>query len=187
MTAEEIKELVSVEQVLSKIYGLETKKRMPCPVHNGTHDNFSIQEKFYHCFSCGASGDIFKLVQELSNVNFVDSKKILCEYFELPLGNFIKNRKKNRYEIFLQLEQERKKQEERKSLKKIRRYQEDRICQTLRTIRTPNGNSFLEKHLEGLLRQFEKKAQFYIAHDIHAHLIAILKRYKVEYKIPIYP
>ncbi len=37
-----------------------------CPFHNDKNPSFSVSEEkgLYNCFSCGASGDIFKFIQE---------------------------------------------------------------------------------------------------------------------------
>ena len=38
-----------------------------CPFHHEKTASFSINEsgQFYHCFGCGASGDVIKLVSEM--------------------------------------------------------------------------------------------------------------------------
>lgn len=174
MTAKEIKSFVSIKQVLSSMYGLEVRKRIPCPIHEGTNNNFSISADFFKCFSCGASGDIFKLVQVISNVDFIRAKNLICEYFNL--APTYRNNPEN--EVYkMRLNHIKQKQEASQILKKVRDYQQARICQVLRTMRTSEGNSFLEKHLEGLLTKFDQRAEFFIMHDIHAHLISLLHRH----------
>ena len=174
MTACEIKNNIPLEQVLSSIYGLEVKSRMPCPIHKGTDNNFSIKNDCYTCFSCGASGDIFNLVQELSNTDFVGAKSLICEGFNLTPTHRTKE-EKEAYRA--KLERLKKEQESKRILRKLRRYQHDRICQTLRSLRTEEGNSFSERHLEGLLSQFDKKPDFFIEHDVTAQLKTLLYRY----------
>lgn len=43
-----------------------------CPFHNDTNPSlsFNIKDNYYHCFSCGASGDNIKLVREILHCNF---------------------------------------------------------------------------------------------------------------------
>lgn len=176
MTSAEIKNLVSVEQVLSSMYGFEVKKRMPCPIHNGIKNNFSVTRDFFKCFSCGVGGDIFSLVQALSNIDFMGARNLICDYFNLTQ---IYNKKVHKIQK-VHLEHLQQEQETKLILKKLRRYQQVRICQVLRAIRTAEGNSYLEKHLEGLLNRFDERTEFFITHDIHAHLTSILNRYKMR-------
>ncbi len=161
MQVENVKKQVSVADVLA-MYGFEVKKRIPCPIHGGVKNNFAVGDDYFKCFSCGEGGDIFKLVQALSNVNFMEAKELICQYFNLVSSSGEKTQPV--------------KQEHRKkhSLKKVRDYQERRICHTLRNIRISGGNDFLEQHLEGLLDRFRQHSEFYVRHDIHAHLQAIL-------------
>lgn len=52
-----------------------------CPFHHEKTASFSINEsgQFYHCFGCGASGDIIKLVSEMESLDFIDTVKLLAE------------------------------------------------------------------------------------------------------------
>ena len=58
-----------------------------CPFHHEKTASFHVDEnrQFYHCFGCGASGNVIKLVQELENVDFGDAVKLLAERANLPL------------------------------------------------------------------------------------------------------
>lgn len=50
-----------------------------CPFHTEKTPSFTVDEakQFYHCFGCGAHGDVVSFVQEYFNVDFVDAAKIL--------------------------------------------------------------------------------------------------------------
>ncbi len=52
-----------------------------CPFHHEKTASFSINEsgQFYHCFGCGASGDVIKLVSEMESLDFIDTVKLLAE------------------------------------------------------------------------------------------------------------
>lgn len=52
-----------------------------CPFHHEKTASFSINEsgQFYHCFGCGASGDVIKLVSEMEALDFIDTVKLLAE------------------------------------------------------------------------------------------------------------
>lgn len=68
---ETVKERLTVPQILSRYgYPINNKRRIPCPIHNGSDNNFAYTDQFYKCFVCGASGDVVKLVQELHGINF---------------------------------------------------------------------------------------------------------------------
>lgn len=58
-----------------------------CPFHHEKTPSFAVNEadQFYHCFGCGESGDVIKLVQELENIDFMDSVKMLAERVKLPV------------------------------------------------------------------------------------------------------
>ena len=44
-----------------------------CPFHAEKSGSFNVREetKRYRCFGCGASGDVFKFVQEIEHLDFV--------------------------------------------------------------------------------------------------------------------
>jgi len=46
-------------------------RRMACPLHGGDNPtSFSFTGDAWHCFACGAGGDVFALVQALSGCDF---------------------------------------------------------------------------------------------------------------------
>lgn len=168
LTADEIKRLVSVEQVLS-VYGIEyTGRRIPCPIHSGTDKNFSVQGDMWHCFVCNATGDIFALVQHLSNYDFKQAKDFICDRFGLKGDRPNKEYKKK----LVRIDEERA---YKSNLKFLRNYQQSRIRETMLALK----GTFAEQHLKALLACFEMKKDFFLAHDIHAHLLALLQRYGV--------
>ena len=58
-----------------------------CPFHHEKTPSFALNEsdQYYHCFGCGESGDVVKLVQNMENVEFMDAVKILAERANLPM------------------------------------------------------------------------------------------------------
>ncbi|HEX8101949.1 MAG TPA: DNA primase, partial [Solirubrobacteraceae bacterium] len=52
-----------------------------CPFHEERSPSFGIDpvEKLYHCFGCGAGGDVFKFVMETEGVDFPTSLELLAE------------------------------------------------------------------------------------------------------------
>ncbi len=51
-----------------------------CPFHNEKTPSFSVnaQKQFYHCFGCGAGGNVISFVQQYKNVGFVEAVGILA-------------------------------------------------------------------------------------------------------------
>ena len=56
-----------------------------CPFHNEKTASFTVDEgkQFYHCFGCGANGDVIKFIQEFSGVDFVQACKDLGAQVQL--------------------------------------------------------------------------------------------------------
>ncbi|MCY4606305.1 MAG: DNA primase [Gemmatimonadetes bacterium] len=52
-----------------------------CPFHEEKTPSFSVNpdRQFYHCFGCGAGGDVFKFIQEIDRVTFIEAIKFLAE------------------------------------------------------------------------------------------------------------
>jgi len=61
-----------------------------CPFHQEKTPSFYVYEntQSYHCFGCGANGDIFSFVQAYENLDFVDSVKHVAERFSITLPHF---------------------------------------------------------------------------------------------------
>ena len=82
-----------------------------CPFHFEKTPSFAINEveQYYHCFGCGASGDVINFVMKHESLDFYDACKRLAEYagMELPEfhsdENLVKNKKKREriYEALL--------------------------------------------------------------------------------------
>ncbi len=56
--------------------------RARCPFHNGNNDSsFSVSsdKQFYHCFNCGASGNVLTFLMEYDGIEFVDAIETLAE------------------------------------------------------------------------------------------------------------
>lgn len=84
--AEIVKGAVTVEDVL-RLLSIRTspRKRIPCPIHQGEHNNFAYNDNYFVCFSCGAKGDIFTLLKELKGMDFAQALRYLNEQFRLDL------------------------------------------------------------------------------------------------------
>lgn len=58
-----------------------------CPFHAEKTPSFSVNRDrgFFHCFSCGAGGDVFKFVELQEKVGFADAVRQLAQKFGIPV------------------------------------------------------------------------------------------------------
>ncbi len=58
-----------------------------CPFHNEKTPSFYVSPslKMFHCFGCGASGDVIKFVQEYEKLSFTDAVKLLGQYANIEV------------------------------------------------------------------------------------------------------
>jgi DNA primase len=58
-----------------------------CPFHQEKTPSFSVHatRQFFHCFGCGASGDVFSFVQKLENITFPEAIRLVAEKLKIPL------------------------------------------------------------------------------------------------------
>ena len=58
-----------------------------CPFHNEKTASFSVHatRQFYHCFGCGASGDVFSFVQKIENITFPDAVREVAQKLGIAL------------------------------------------------------------------------------------------------------
>lgn len=61
-----------------------------CPFHYEKTPSFAVNEyeQFYHCFGCGASGDVIGFVKKYENMDFFDACKLLAENAGMELPEF---------------------------------------------------------------------------------------------------
>jgi DNA primase len=58
-----------------------------CPFHQEKTPSFSVHatRQFYHCFGCGASGDVFSFVQKIENITFPEAVRAVAQKVGIPL------------------------------------------------------------------------------------------------------
>lgn len=85
---EELKYKCDIVEVISQYVPLQKKGGRYfgcCPFHNEKTPSFCVNNGWYHCFGCGASGDVVKFVMEIESVSFYDAVKILADKVGLQL------------------------------------------------------------------------------------------------------
>ncbi|MGA9474172.1 MAG: CHC2 zinc finger domain-containing protein, partial [Terriglobales bacterium] len=58
-----------------------------CPFHGEKTPSFSVHatRQFYHCFGCGASGDVFSFVQKAENISFPEAVRLIAQKLGVPM------------------------------------------------------------------------------------------------------
>lgn len=85
---EELKYKCDIVEIISQYVPLQKKGGRYfgcCPFHNEKTPSFCVNNGWYHCFGCGASGDVVKFVMEMESVSFYDAVKILADKVGLQL------------------------------------------------------------------------------------------------------
>lgn len=80
---DELRAKVSIADVVGEKVKLVRKGREYtglCPFHNEKTPSFTVNEAkgFYHCFGCGAHGDILKFEMEANNLPFMEALEKLA-------------------------------------------------------------------------------------------------------------
>jgi len=90
---EEIKDRIDIVQLISQYLPLKRAGRnfkALCPFHTEKTPSFTVspEKQFFHCFGCGASGDIFQFLMRMENVTFPEALERLAEQagVEIPGG-----------------------------------------------------------------------------------------------------
>ncbi len=83
--AADIVEVVSLRTSLRRVSGARFVGR--CPFHEERTPSFSVDPvaKLYHCFGCGAGGDVIRFVRESENLDFVGAIEWLADRFRITL------------------------------------------------------------------------------------------------------
>lgn len=107
---DELRNRVSISELIGEKVKLTKRGREYlglCPFHQEKTPSFTINESkgFYHCFGCGAHGDIVKFLMDLEGLPFIEAVRKLASRCGLELPNFSKEsqeanlRRKSLYEI----------------------------------------------------------------------------------------
>src|SRR5206468_31980 len=58
-----------------------------CPFHSEKTPSFNVHasKQFYHCFGCGASGDVFSFVQKVENITFPEAVRAVAQKLGIAL------------------------------------------------------------------------------------------------------
>lgn len=87
---EQVRQASSIVEIAGQYTALKHRGRKwvgLCPFHSEKGPSFTVDEEkqLYHCFGCGAGGDIFSLVMEKENLNFPEALRYLAEKYRVPI------------------------------------------------------------------------------------------------------
>jgi DNA primase len=92
---EKLKSSVDIVELVGRYVNLQKSGsyyRGLCPFHNDTDPSFYVSpgKGFFHCFGCGASGDIISFYQKIEDLSFTDAVVQLADMFNVnvPIDAF---------------------------------------------------------------------------------------------------
>lgn len=118
MTTDEIKQSVSMREAVEK-YGLHPNRAgfISCPFHQGDRTpSMKIYKRNYHCYACGANGDVFSFVMGIEHCDFKTSFSILGGTYERSNTDFSNKIRQEKFRR--QREEEIKKEQFQEQFKK---------------------------------------------------------------------
>ena len=79
-----VKAAVTVRQA-AEHYGLQVSRNgmTCCPFHDDRHPSMKLNEEYFYCFGCGATGDVIDLVARLFNLSSYEAAQKLASDFGL--------------------------------------------------------------------------------------------------------
>jgi len=87
---DQIRHSANIAEIASQYTKLQQRGRRHvglCPFHSEKTPSFYLDDdkQLYHCFGCGAGGDIFTLVMEKENLSFPETVRFLAEKYNIEL------------------------------------------------------------------------------------------------------
>ena len=65
----------------AKQYGLQVSRNgmCSCPFHEDRHPSMKLNERYFYCFGCGATGDVIDLVARLFDLSSYEAAQKLAQ------------------------------------------------------------------------------------------------------------
>ncbi|MBQ1659228.1 MAG: DNA primase [Clostridia bacterium] len=81
---QELKHRSDIVDVVSSYVSLKKSGRTLmglCPFHNEKSPSFSVSAEngYFHCFGCGAGGDVITFIKRIENLDYIDAVKFLAQ------------------------------------------------------------------------------------------------------------
>jgi len=170
---EEIKSR-KLSEVIGKFTHLKNdgsgRKKCCCPFHHEKTPSFHIDDKtgLYHCFGCGAGGDVFTFIENIKQCSFQQAIEYICDIFCIDKSKYKKNTKEliqqeNEYKI---------------------------LCNTMETVACYYQKCLHEdkealnyvKIIRDINNETEREFLFGLANDNLKDLLGYCEKYKVDEK-----
>ncbi len=106
---QQIKDRLNIVDVVGAYVELQKAGRhlkARCPFHSEKTPSFNLSPErgMYHCYGCGAGGDIFTFIEKIEGVDFKEALKILAEKANVQLTPVSPEKKNERDRLFAVLE-----------------------------------------------------------------------------------
>lgn len=93
---ENLKENSDIVSTISRYVPLKKKGKTwwgTCPFHFEKTPSFAVNEmeQYYHCFGCGASGNVINFVQKYESLEFMEAVEVLAKNANMQMPIFNKN------------------------------------------------------------------------------------------------
>ena len=87
---DQIRQTANILEIAAQYTQLKQRGRRHvglCPFHSEKTPSFYLDDdkQLYHCFGCGAGGDIFTLVMEKENLSFPEAVRFLAEKYNIEM------------------------------------------------------------------------------------------------------
>lgn len=87
---DQIRQVANIVEIVSLYTTLRKRGRKHvglCPFHAEKDPSFTVddEKQLYHCFGCGAGGDVFTLVMEKESLSFPEAQKFLADKYNIKL------------------------------------------------------------------------------------------------------
>ena len=87
---DQIKQAANIIEIASQYTNITKRGKNHiglCPFHSEKTPSFTldIERQLYHCFGCGAGGDIFTLVMEKENLTFPETLRLLADKYNISM------------------------------------------------------------------------------------------------------
>ncbi|WP_027407834.1 DNA primase [Anoxybacteroides tepidamans] len=100
-TIEEIRRSIDIVDVISDYVQLKKQGRNYfglCPFHGEKTPSFSVspEKQIFHCFGCGAGGNVFSFLMDIEGLSFVDAAERLAARANIDLSHLARDDQRKR-------------------------------------------------------------------------------------------
>lgn len=116
---EKVKQQLNIRQVIEH-YGFKVNRarQFVCPFHNDHKPSASIKNDYFHCFVCGAGGDLITFTAKHLGLSNIDAAKELVRVFNLNID--ISTPEERKAQCIAQKQREKKQREELNKCESLR-------------------------------------------------------------------